>query len=66
VNAPARGRTGALRVIPGDADSSYLIQKLEGTAGIAGRQMPFNGPPYLTSGQLQIIRRWIAIGAPRN
>jgi hypothetical protein len=28
--------------------------------------MPFTGPPYLTDGQILIIRRWIALGAPRN
>src|SRR5579864_6520298 len=66
VNAPAHGKPGAVRVIPGDPDSSYLIQKLEGTPGIVGRRMPFTGPPYLTDGQILIIRRWIALGAPRN
>jgi len=65
VNAPSRGKPGALRVIPGDPDNSYLVQKIEGAAGIAGRRMPINGPPYLTDGQIRIIRRWIAIGAPR-
>jgi hypothetical protein len=66
VNAPAHGKAGAIRVIPGDPDSSYLIQKLEGAAGIVGRRMPFSGPPYMTDGQILVIRRWIAIGAPRN
>ncbi len=66
VNFPVRGKPGAIRVIPGDPDNSYLIQKLEGTTGIAGRRMPFNGPPYLTDGQILIIRRWIALGAPNN
>ena len=66
VNAPVRGKAGAIRVIPGDPDNSYLIQKLEGRADIVGRRMPFNGPPFLTDGQILIIRRWIAIGAPRN
>lgn len=66
VNLAARGKTGAVRVVPGDAANSYLVQKLEGAPGIAGRRMPFNGPPYLTDGQLLILKRWIAIGAPRN
>jgi hypothetical protein len=65
VNAPVREKAGAIRVIPGDPDNSYLVQKLEGAAGITGRRMPFNGPPYLTDGQIKIIRRWIQIGAPR-
>ncbi len=65
VNTAVREKPGAIRVIPGDPDHSYLIQKLEGAAGITGRRMPFNGPPYLTDGQIKIIRRWIQIGAPR-
>jgi len=65
VNAAVRGKPGATRVIPGDPDNSYLVQKLEGAASIAGRRMPNNGPPYLTDGQILIVRRWIAIGAPR-
>jgi hypothetical protein len=66
VNAAVRGKPGAIRVIPGDPAGSYLIQKLEGAASIAGRRMPNNGPPYLTDGQIMILRRWITIGAPRN
>jgi hypothetical protein len=65
VNAASRGKPGAVRVLPGDPDNSYLVQKLEGTANIVGRRMPLNGPPYLTDGQIKIVRRWIAIGAPR-
>ena len=66
VNAPVLEKPGAIRVIPGDPDNSYLIQKLEGAATIVGRRMPLNGPPYLTDGQVLIIRRWIADGATRN
>ena len=42
------------------------LQKLEGAPGIVGRRMPFSGAPFLTDGQILILRRWIAIGAPRN
>ena len=66
VNAAVREKPGAVRIVPGDPDNSYLVQKLEGSSGITGRRMPQNGPPYLTDGQIAIIRRWIAIGAPRN
>ena len=66
VGATSRAKPGAVRIIPGDPDNSYLIQKLEGAAGIVGRRMPQNGPPYLTDGQILIVRRWITIGAPRN
>jgi hypothetical protein len=66
VNVAARGKAGAIRVIPGDPDASYLVHKLEGASDIVGNRMPNNGPPYLTVGQILIIRRWIEIGAPRN
>lgn len=66
VNAPSRQKTGAVLVVPGDPDSSYLVQKLEGAAGIVGLRMPRSGPPHLTSGQILVIRRWISNGAPAN
>jgi len=66
VNVASRNKPGATLVVPGDPDNSYVIQKLEGATGIVGRQMPFNGPPYLTAGQIQIIRRWILLGAKND
>lgn len=66
VNVPSRGKPGAIRVIPGDPENSYVIHKIEGRSTIVGRRMPFSGPPYLSDGQILIIKRWIALGAPRN
>jgi hypothetical protein len=66
VNAASTQRPDLRRVSPGNPDDSYLIRKLEGSSGIVGVRMPHNGPPYLTSGQIRIIRRWIELGAPRN
>jgi hypothetical protein len=70
VNVVSPRQTGAIRVLPNNADSSYLIHKLEGHTNdsrqIMGARMPQNGPPYLTDGQISIIRRWITIGAPKN
>ncbi|HET7217811.1 MAG TPA: hypothetical protein VFJ02_07170 [Vicinamibacterales bacterium] len=66
VNRPSRQKAGETLVVPGNPDDSYLIKKLEGRDGISGAQMPRNGPPYLTAGQLVVIRRWIEIGAPNN
>ncbi len=59
-------RAGVLRVAPGDPDGSYMVQKLEGHPGITGQRMPRTGGPYLTDGQMTIIRRWIALGAPND
>lgn len=66
VNVPSRQKAGAVLVIPGDPDGSYLVQKLEGAPGIVGLRMPRNGPPHLTSGQMLVIRRWIQNGAQSN
>lgn len=66
VNASATQVPSIKRVTPGDPQGSYLVHKVEGRAGIVGRRMPFNGPPYLSDGQILIIRRWIELGAPRN
>ena len=66
VNRASTAKTGAIRVIPGDPNNSYLIQKIEGTSGIVGERMPRTGGPYLTPGQVLVIRRWIQEGAPNN
>jgi hypothetical protein len=66
VNVRSRALPAATRVIPGDPDGSYLVHKLEGAPGIRGVRMPFNGPPYLTEGQIMIIRRWIQLGAQND
>lgn len=66
VNAPSTGKPTAIRVVPGDANASYLIQKIEGAPGIVGDRMPGTGGPFLTPGQIAIIRRWIELGAANN
>jgi len=66
VNVASARKAGAIRVIPGDPENSYLVHKIEGRPGIVGLRMPFSGPPFLTDGQILILKRWIAIGAPRN
>jgi hypothetical protein len=63
VNVPSVGKPGAIRVIPGDPENSYLIHKLEGRPGIVGQRMPRTAGPFLTEGQILIIKRWIALGA---
>ena len=57
---------GSLRVVPGDPDNSILVKKIEGAPGMVGQRMPIGGPPYLTAGQILIIRRWIQDGAKNN
>lgn len=64
VSVPSDEVPELLRVAPGDPDNSYLVQKIEGTASVGGR-MPLNGPP-LPRASIELIRQWIAAGAPLN
>jgi hypothetical protein len=66
VGVASRERPELKRVAPGEPDASYLIHKLEGTPAIVGRQMPRSGPPYLTTGEILVIRRWITLGAKND
>ena len=66
VRVASTGKPGAVRVIPGDPDNSYIIHKLEGRSDIVGVRMPRGNGPYLTDGQILVIKRWIANGAPNN
>lgn len=66
IGVASRGKAGAVRVIPGDANNSYIVQKLEGRSGIVGERMPRTGGPFLTEGQMTIIKRWIETGASND
>lgn len=54
---------GLPRVTPNDADSSYLVDKLEGNQAV-GSQMPLGGP-FLDQATIDVIRAWIDAGAAR-
>jgi hypothetical protein len=66
VDVPSRGRPDLKLVAPGDPENSYLVHKLEGRPGIVGLRMPRNSGPFLTSGQMIIIKRWIELGAQND
>jgi hypothetical protein len=61
VNASSVEVPSLNRVQPGNPDSSYLVQKLEGTAAVGGR-MPLDQPP-LPQSTIAVVRQWIAEGA---
>jgi len=61
VGVASTGKAGAIRVVAGNPDASYLMKKILGT-DIVGERMPRLGP-YLSDGQIRIIRRWIELGA---
>jgi len=61
VNVPSPRDSNLIRVVPGDPDASFLIQKLDGTQTL-GERMPAGGP-YLTTATINVIRKWIQDGA---
>jgi hypothetical protein len=62
VGVPSAEIPSLQRVKSGDPDASYLIQKIEGHAR-EGLRMPAGGQP-LPSRDIELIRQWIAHGAP--
>ena len=66
VGVASSAKPGATRVIASDPDNSYLLKKLIGSADIVGVRMPRGTGPFLTDGQIRIIRRWIELGAKND
>ena len=64
VNVESADCAPEVRVVPEDADGSYLIMKLEGSPDICGVQMPQGG--QLGSEDIETIRQWIDEGAEDN
>ena len=54
-----------LFVSAGNPASSYLIQKLQGSVTITGKQMPLGGPD-LSSAQIMQIAQWISAGSQND
>jgi hypothetical protein len=65
VNVASAEVPSLLRVNPGNPDASYLVQKIQGNAAV-GARMPANGPPFLSQAQIDLVRIWIAAGAPQS
>jgi hypothetical protein len=61
IDVPSPRDSNLIRVVPGDPDASFLIQKLDGTQTL-GERMP-DGGPYLTTATINVIRKWIQDGA---
>ncbi len=56
---------GLLLVNPENPDSSYLVWKVEGRAGVQGGRMPLGMQP-LSAEQIAAIRGWISDSALNN
>jgi len=68
VNTSSNEVPDLLRVAPGHPDDSYLVRKLEGGPDIVGFQMPPTelGEQHLPQETIDLVRGWIAAGAPNN
>jgi hypothetical protein len=74
VNIPAAGplcsSTGLTRVVPGNASSSLMYDKIHDASPPCGVQMPYAGAPYhltpLTANEQSLIESWINGGAQNN
>jgi methionine-rich copper-binding protein CopC len=64
VGVPSAEVPSLQRVRAGDPNNSYIVLKLQGSAGIVGGQMPLGGP-YLPQSTIAVIRQWITNGAPQ-
>jgi len=65
VNVASVEQPALKRIKPGDPNNSYVVQKLEGAAGISGVRMPFGGP-YLDQATIDQVRAWVTAGAANN
>ena len=52
-----------MRVNPGNPDQSYLVQKIQGNAA-RGRTHARSARPRLPQDRIDLIRSWVAAGAP--
>jgi hypothetical protein len=59
VNVTSHAHANQKRVVPGDADNSYLFQQVDSGT------MPKDKEP-LSSADIDLLRRWIEAGAPNN
>ncbi|MBA2544901.1 MAG: hypothetical protein H0V17_34985 [Deltaproteobacteria bacterium] len=57
--------TGTKIIVSSVPCESILLQKLGRTPPF-GSRMPFNGPPYFSAEERQLVRDWIAEGALNN
>lgn len=64
VNVSSTGEPTLVRVLPNDANNSYLVIKLEGRQSSGGR-MPLGGA-RLSAADLADIKNWINAGAQNN
>ena len=63
VDGPSHDAPGRVFVVPRDLEASYLLDKIDGAAGIVGDRMPPGGSGRVAITQIGALRSWIADGA---
>jgi uncharacterized protein (TIGR03118 family) len=70
VNVPSIEQATLDRVKPNDPVNSYLVDKIEGAAGISGGRMPLGcgsvADPCLDQATIDMVKTWISQGALNN
>jgi uncharacterized protein (TIGR03118 family) len=70
VNVASIEQPALKRIAPNDPTNSYLIQKIEGAAGITGSRMPFgcgsSSDPCLDQATIDLVISWANQGALNN
>ena len=64
VDVPSSVLAQRIRVIPGDPDASYVIEKLTSDSPEAGERMPMNAE--LEDYRVELVREWIEAGAAND
>ena len=64
VRVASRQLPALLRVAPSDPANSYLLRNITPGSVIAGEPMPFGAT--ITEADRQLVRDWVARGAPRD
>ena len=64
VGVEAAGASGQTLVVPGDADSSYLLCKMLDDCQKVGGLMPLGATSQLPAPELTLLRDWIDANAP--
>ena len=63
INVASSQRSDLKRIDPGNPDDSYLLIKLRADEDMVSQQMPLGGGA-LSDEQIEMVRKWIAGGAP--
>ena len=70
VNVASIEQPSLLRIKPNDAANSYLVQKIQGAAGITGSRMPLGcgaaDNPCLDQATIDLVITWVNQGALNN